>query len=140
MASSDRLDRSTLRRIRRLARAMQEQDRAGLPMAEVVALARDAEGDEALGDRGLTIDLDAADELGQPLVVLRVPARREPPACFAELSPREWEVARLVARGLRNKDIAAELYISLATVKDHVHRILAKTGLSSRAEVIAALL
>lgn len=134
MADSDRLDGRTLRRLRRVAQAMQEQGEAGVPMSELVELASDVEV-----DGGVTIDLGAADELGQPLVVLRVPAQRQPPPEFAALSKREWQVARLVAEGLRNKQIAARLHISLATVKDHVHRILEKTGLSSRTEVIAAL-
>ena len=71
--------------------------------------------------------------LGQPLVVLR--PRREPDPCFASLTPREREVASLVAVGLRNKDIALALGIRLATVKDHVHKILHKSGLDSRAAI-----
>ena len=136
MADSKQLDTRALRRLRRLARAMQEQQASGVPMSELVDLASDVELE---GGGGVTIDLDAADELGQPLVVLRIPAERSPPEEFAALSKREWEVAHLVAEGLRNKDIAAQLQISLATVKDHVHRILEKTGHRSRAGIIAAL-
>lgn len=84
---------------------------------------------------GMTIDFDAAETLGQPLVVLR--PRRDEQALFADLSPREREVAGLVAVGLRNRDIAVALGISLGTVKDHVHRILAKSGLDSRAGIAA---
>jgi DNA-binding NarL/FixJ family response regulator len=58
---------------------------------------------------------------------------------FAALSEREREVALLVARGLRNKEIAAELGIAESTVKDHVHHVLEKSGLGSRAEIIAGL-
>lgn len=84
----------------------------------------------------ITIDYSAAATLGQPLVVVRLaPAR---PTCFAALSAREQEVAALVAQGLRNRDIAARLFISVGTVKDHVHQILEKTGLPSRAAVAAA--
>jgi non-specific serine/threonine protein kinase len=54
------------------------------------------------------------------------------------LSRREHEVAALVANGLSNKQIAGRLFISLATVKDHVHRILKKTNLPNRAAVAAA--
>ena len=53
------------------------------------------------------------------------------------LTPREAEVARLLARGLSNKQIAAELVISERTVHAHVYRILGKLGLSSRAQVAA---
>ena len=73
--------------------------------------------------------------LGQPVVVLR-PREGQAPE-FAELTKRELEVAALVAKGLRNREIAEVLGISLGTVKDHVHRVLAKSGLESRAEVAA---
>ena len=48
------------------------------------------------------------------------------------LSPREAGVLRLVARGLDNNEIAAELQISPRTAKNHVSNILAKLGVSSR--------
>jgi DNA-binding NarL/FixJ family response regulator len=50
------------------------------------------------------------------------------------LSDRELEVLRLVARGLSNKDIAAELVIAENTVKNHVRNILEKLQLRSRME------
>lgn len=57
---------------------------------------------------------------------------------FDALSGREHEVATLVAAGFSNRQIAEALFISLATVKDHVHAVLTKTGLESRARVAAA--
>jgi two-component system, NarL family, nitrate/nitrite response regulator NarL len=57
----------------------------------------------------------------------------------ASLTAREVEVTRLVARGLSNKDIARELGIGLATVKNHVHHILDKLGLRRRAEIGARM-
>ena len=53
------------------------------------------------------------------------------------LTPREAEVARLLARGLSNKQIAADLVISERTVHAHVYRILGKLGFSSRSQVAA---
>lgn len=53
------------------------------------------------------------------------------------LTGREYEVARLVTRGMSNKEIARELGIELATVKNHVHRILGKLGLRRRGEIAA---
>ena len=53
------------------------------------------------------------------------------------LSPREREVAALVALGLSNRQIADELVISVATVERHVTNILAKLGHQSRAQVAA---
>jgi DNA-binding NarL/FixJ family response regulator len=58
------------------------------------------------------------------------------PAALRELTEREVEVLRLIARGLANDAIAAELVVSLATVKTHVNRILAKLGLRSRAQAV----
>ncbi|HEU0101104.1 MAG TPA: response regulator transcription factor [Mycobacteriales bacterium] len=52
------------------------------------------------------------------------------------LTDREMQVLRLVARGMANKDIAAELYISENTVKNHVRNILEKLQLHSRMEAV----
>jgi non-specific serine/threonine protein kinase len=53
------------------------------------------------------------------------------------LSPRENEVADLVAEGLSNPAIARRLYVSRPTVASHVGHILAKLGFSSRAQIAA---
>ncbi len=55
---------------------------------------------------------------------------------FAELTDRELEVVRLVARGLSNADIAGELFLSEATVKTHLTRILSKLSLRDRVQVV----
>jgi non-specific serine/threonine protein kinase len=51
------------------------------------------------------------------------------------LSPREQEVAALLARGLTNKQVAAQLVVSPATVRSHVEHILTKLELSTRAQI-----
>lgn|GEM_PF-2238890 len=53
------------------------------------------------------------------------------------LSPREWEVARLVTRGLSNREIARTLVISERTVDAHLRHILDKLGFTSRTQVAA---
>ncbi|MFL5861492.1 MAG: response regulator [Solirubrobacteraceae bacterium] len=53
---------------------------------------------------------------------------------LAQLSERELEVLRLIAKGLENTEIAAALDISPRTAKNHVSNILAKLGLASRVE------
>ncbi|WP_327585991.1 helix-turn-helix transcriptional regulator [Nonomuraea sp. NBC_00507] len=54
------------------------------------------------------------------------------------LTPRELEVLRLVTQGRTNRDIAAELFISVKTVSVHVSNILAKLGVTTRGEAAAA--
>jgi DNA-binding NarL/FixJ family response regulator len=66
----------------------------------------------------------------------RSSARHEALAC---LTPREREVARLLAKDLQNKEIASRLVVSVATVKKHVNRILFKLGVSSRHKAAARL-
>jgi DNA-binding NarL/FixJ family response regulator len=53
------------------------------------------------------------------------------------LTPREREVAALLAEGLSNSEIARRLFISAKTASVHVSNILAKLGMASRAEVAA---
>jgi NarL family two-component system response regulator LiaR len=57
---------------------------------------------------------------------------------FAELTRREMEVLELLGRGMRNREIAAALYLSEKTVKNHISSILAKLHVNDRTE--AALL
>jgi DNA-binding CsgD family transcriptional regulator len=53
-----------------------------------------------------------------------------------EISSREKEVIRLLCRGFTNKEIGETLFISLQTVKDHIHHIFVKTGVRNRVQLI----
>jgi DNA-binding NarL/FixJ family response regulator len=63
----------------------------------------------------------------------RPPAR---PAGLDELTDRELEVFRLVAKGLSNGEVADRLFVEPATVKSHVSRIFAKLGLRDRVQAV----
>ena len=86
----------------------------------------------------------AGDALIAPAITRRLIARfarSAPPRGAATRGwrsspPREREVLGLVARGLSNAEIAAELVLSEATVKTHVKRLLGKLGLRDRVQAV----
>ncbi len=63
-------------------------------------------------------------------------AQRSAPASLEELTPRELEVFKLIARGMSNAEIAAELVVSETTVKTHVARVLMKLGVRDRVQAV----
>jgi len=73
---------------------------------------------------------------GVRVTIRTEPERERPPVA---LSPREHQVARLVARGYPNKVIAGRLEISSWTVSTHLRRIFAKLGVTTRAAMVASL-
>jgi DNA-binding NarL/FixJ family response regulator len=102
-------------------------------MEQLVGLARDVQVAS-----GVTIDLRASEKLGAPLIVVRMVEGVVPAVALDGLSRRESQVCELIAHGRSNKEIASRLFITLATVKDHVHKILRKTGMPNRAAVAVA--
>jgi DNA-binding NarL/FixJ family response regulator len=86
----------------------------------------------------------AGDALLAPSITRRLVERFAPQAAaksvlhrdLSELTPRELEVLRFLARGLSNAELAAELTVSEATVKTHVARILGKLQLRDRVQAV----
>jgi DNA-binding NarL/FixJ family response regulator len=85
----------------------------------------------------------AGDALISPRVTLRLLRQLGPvgapagPGPAAPLSSREIDVARSIAKGRTNTEIAAELFISLSTVKSHLASIQGKLGVRNRVEIAA---
>ena len=130
------LDRVALRRLREAVKSMRSEPGRSLPLHGLVTLAASRPPGTAI-----TIDFEASRDLGHELIVVRLPSSQVPGPTnrrLAVLSPREREIAELVARGFTNKEIAFRLAIASSTVKDHVHHILQKTGLRNRAAIAAA--
>jgi predicted ATPase/DNA-binding CsgD family transcriptional regulator len=113
------------------------------PPSSVTALRETALGAvrTALGERRFALTVAAGKDTDPPLAVARaLDEAEEPgaaPASRPLLTPREREVALLVAEGLTNRDIAARLVLSPRTIESHVERIMNRLGVGSRTEIAA---
>ncbi|MFJ4652047.1 LuxR C-terminal-related transcriptional regulator [Nocardia sp. NPDC088792] len=87
-------------------------------------------------DRDLAV-LQALRRHLAPLAVEQLDRDRERRTATAnwQLTPREWEVADLAARGLTNRQIAERLFIGVDTVKKHLTRVLAETSCATRTQL-----
>ena len=97
---------------------------------------------EAALAEGRAMELEEAVEYAlseddSPMIASRTPELTSAKARPSALTRREREVAKLVARGLTNRQIAETLFVSERTVENHVSNILKKLKLSSRSEVAA---
>ncbi|HEX3789114.1 MAG TPA: response regulator transcription factor [Pseudonocardiaceae bacterium] len=98
------------------------------PPTEIALAIRRVAGGDPILSPGITRRLmeRAATEAG---------AHESATDALSSLSPRELAVAVAVGQGKSNADIAAELYLSVATVKAHITRILMKSGLGNRTQI-----
>ena len=99
------------------------------PASRLVTAVRAAASGEALIEPTITrrlLERFAAPDVGPTAL----------PASLRALTDRELDVLRLVARGLSNAEIAAELVVAETTVKTHVARVLAKLGLRDRVQAV----
>ena len=137
---------------------LRQIERAGLRVASVVLTGSENQADYVqvvrLGARGLVLKGDSpeklfqaihtvsdgelafGDEVAQGILTAMVNETHEERATNLErLSEREHQIALLVARGMKNKDIGGELGISENTVKRHLQSIFSKTGTKDRLEL-----
>ena len=119
------LDQYVVEAIREGASGFLTKDAAPQELADAIAAA--AAGDAAMSPRATAALLGYVRE-GGPAV--------DPDAALAPLSDREREVARALATGASNDDIARALFLSANTVKTHVKAVLAKLGLADRLHVV----
>ena len=113
---------------------------ASVELAAVLVRRGDTAGARAVLDRAA----GEAARLGMAPFTTRIEQLRTQLAAVAEagaarsiLSPRELEVARLVAQGLTNKQIGERLFVSDRTAENHVQHILVKLGVSNRSQIAA---
>lgn len=132
-------------------------ERGGSRVASVVLTGSDSQNDYVqvvrLGARGLVLkaddpqklfaairsvaegDLAFSDEIAHTILDAMVSDQPTVPSSMTRLSERERQISYMVARGMRNRDIATELNISENTVKRHLQSIFSKTGSRDRLEL-----
>ena len=99
------------------------------PSSRLVAAVRAAAGGDSLIEPSITRRL--VERFAEP-----VDEPAQVPEVMRELTERELEILRLVARGLSNAEIAEETVIAETTVKTHVARILTKLGVRDRVQAV----
>ncbi len=142
--AADRGDRHQAAVLHGVAQAF--LDRAGEPWEELEArYRRESLGDvrARLGDdqadrayaEGMALSVDGALDLARAQLTAQQTQGSSTPPGLAQLSGREQQLVILVARGATDAQIAAQLFISVSTVRSHLDRIRDKTGCRRRADL-----
>jgi DNA-binding NarL/FixJ family response regulator len=100
------------------------------PLRELISAIRLVHGGDSI------LDLKATDTIVRCLI----DSGRDRKTSFDELQPRELDVIKLTAKGMSNKDIADELFISERTVQTHLNNIFRKLGVNSRTQAVLYVL
>lgn len=132
----------------RILRAADHYRLAGRPLAAALAVGDAVDLDpDAVGPRAAAAARDIAEQAGATALVTRftvppptAPAVAEAEDGWGDLTDSEIRVARLVARGMTNREVAAALHLSPHTVDSHLRRCFGKTGVSSRVELTRVFL
>ena len=103
---------------------------------EIVRAVQRVHAGEAMLDASVQARLLDAFGAGMPASAPPAASGRAPDELPDDLTPREAEVLALIAEGLSNAEIARRLVVSEATVKTHVNRLFAKTGVRDRAQAV----
>ena len=110
--------------------------RSRLALAEALRM-RDRSGDVELARRSAILAAVTARELGMAPVLAGAKALAARLAPQRRLSKRELEIARLVARGSSNREMALSLGLSERTIETHVQNVLTKLGFHARTQIAA---
>jgi DNA-binding CsgD family transcriptional regulator len=73
-----------------------------------------------------------ADRARTELLATGETARKRDPSTIDQLTPQELQICRLISEGLKNKEVAARLFLSPRTIDYHLHKVYAKLGITSR--------
>lgn len=84
------------------------------------------------------VSTDRSVSIGQPASPDAAPVQKELPSEFTSLTPKEKEVLCLIAQGSNNKEIAAALFVSEGTVRNHISHILGRLNVRDRTQAAIA--
>ena len=79
-----------------------------------------------------------ADRARGELEATGITARKRDPSTLDNLTPQELRIAKLVATGASNRDVATQLFLSQKTVEYHLRKVFIKLGVTSRVELARA--